>query len=51
MALFEHLHRIAHDDNARADIAQVLEQLNLQIGLTFIPNPRGKKPKKVLGSV
>jgi len=48
LGLYDEIDRITSDENARADINSVLKQLNLQMGLRYIENPRCKRPKRIL---
>lgn len=48
LALYDEIDRITTDENARPDINRVLKQLNFQMGLHFIENPRCKRPKRIL---
>lgn len=48
LGLYDEIDRITSDENARADINSVLKQLNFQMGLRYIENPRCKRPRRIL---
>ena len=48
MVLFDDLGRVSDDANARPQIAAVLKRLDLELGLRFMDNPRGKRPKRLV---
>ena len=48
LRLYDEIDRITSDENARPDINRVLSQLNFQMGLRYIENPRSKRPKRIL---
>ena len=48
MALFDDLCHISASGDARSEIAGILKRIDLKLGLRFMDNPRGKRPKRVV---
>ena len=45
MALFDEMHCVCEDKNARADMASLVQKLGVRIGLNFVEGIKGKKRK------